>query len=91
MKRSTTIFVASITAAMLFSGCSSSSGGDTTCKDFLSHDKDKQTADVKTMLKNEHGGKEPSNGEVTLTKVSVLAFCKTKGKDSSKISDINHG
>jgi acid stress chaperone HdeA len=84
-----TVFAA---AALVLSGCSSitNKGGDTTCKEFNSQDEDKQKSEVAAMLKKKKG-EEPSNLEITATRVSAEAFCKTLGKDSSKIKDITGG
>jgi acid stress chaperone HdeA len=76
-------------AALVVSGCSSvlNKGGDTTCKEFNGQDQEKQKSEVAAMLKKQKG-QEPSNLEITATRVSVEVYCKTLGKDSSKISDI---
>jgi acid stress chaperone HdeA len=78
------------TMAILLSGCSSNAGGQTKCKDFNTQDTKKQTSEVAAMLKEEKG-REASNLELTATRVSAVAFCKTLGKQDSTISDINHG
>ncbi|MBS9535720.1 hypothetical protein KIH27_19215 [Mycobacterium sp. M1] len=77
-------------AAAVLAGCSSNKGGDTTCADFNKMDGQGQTDVIKQMLKDEKG-KEVSNLEVGATKMSARAFCKTMGKDSSKVKDINTG
>ena len=91
MNSSRRLLLAGVAIAVLFSGCSTNKAGDTTCKDFKSQDTSKQNSEITEMLKNQHGGKEPSSMEVSATRLSALAFCKTVGHDSSKISDINHG
>lgn len=78
-------------AAFLLSGCSAVSqvinkGGDTTCREFNGHDDEKQRSEVSKMLKD-RSGKEPSNMELSATRVAVSAYCKTIGKDSDKISN----
>lgn len=84
-----TVFVS---GSCVVGGCSSitdkitNKGGDTTCKEFNDQDDDKQRSEVTKMLKDQNG-KEASNMEVSATRVAVEAFCKTLGKDSSKISD----
>lgn len=72
-------------------GCSAGGkGGDTTCGDFNGMDTKGQTAVITQMLKDEKG-KEPSNLEISGTRLSAVAFCKTLGKDSSKVKDIKTG
>lgn len=81
-------------AALLFSGCSPSevinTGGDTKCKDFVTHDEKKQNDEVSKMLKDKNGT-EPSGLELTATRTSVSAYCQTVGKPDSKISEAPHG
>jgi acid stress chaperone HdeA len=79
-------------AALVVSGCSSviNKGGDTTCKDFNSQDTEKQKSEVAAMLK-EKKGEEASNLEINATRVSVEVFCKTLGKDNSKIKEVTAG
>jgi acid stress chaperone HdeA len=81
--------VAGASTMLLLSGCGSD-GGKTTCRDFNSMNQKDQNSAVSKMLKDEKG-KEASNLEITATRISAAAFCKTAGKDSSTISDINHG
>lgn len=83
---------AALLVATMFAltGCSAVSevvnrGGDTTCGDFNSHDDEKQRSEVSKMLKDKNGH-EPSNMELSATRVAVSAYCKTIGKDSDKIS-----
>jgi len=92
MQRPQLLLSATLSIAMLLSGCAGSNnkGGDTTCEEFNSHDSSIQTADVAQMLEDQKG-KEASNMEVTVTKLSVQAFCKTLGKQSNKIRDISTG
>jgi len=81
-------------AALLFSGCSPSqiinTGGDTKCKDFTSQDEKKQNEEVSKMLKDKSGA-EPSNMEVTATRLSAATYCQTIGKPDTKISEAPHG
>lgn len=77
-------------AAVLLSGCSSNEAGATKCKDFNTQDQKTQTSEVAAMLKDQKG-KDASNFEISATRISAVAFCKTKGKPDSTISDINHG
>jgi acid stress chaperone HdeA len=92
MKRFSLAVVTVLTvAAFVLGGCSSVSkvinkGGDTTCQEFNSHDDEKQRSEVSKMLKD-RSGSEPSNLELSGTRVAVSAYCKTIGKDSDKISN----
>lgn len=85
----TTIAVAGSVAALL-TGCSNNAAGATKCKDFNTQDHKTQDSEVAAMLKQEKG-KEASELEITATRLSATAFCKTLGKQDSTISDINHG
>jgi acid stress chaperone HdeA len=80
-------------AALLFSACSASqiinTGGDTKCKDFTSQDEKKQNDEVTKMLKDK-GGSEPSNLQVTATRLSAATYCQTVGKPETKISEAPH-
>lgn len=92
MTRFSSAVVAVFAAAVfVLGGCSAVSkvtnqGGDTTCKDFKGQDNDKQESEVSKMLKDKNGS-EPSNMELSATRMAVDAYCKTLGKDSSKISE----
>ncbi|GFG65232.1 hypothetical protein MKUB_27220 [Mycobacterium kubicae] len=81
-------------AALLFSGCSASkvinTGGDTKCKDFTSQDENKQNSEISKMLKDKSGA-DPSNIELSATRLSVTTYCQTVGKPDSKISEAPHG
>ena len=92
MKR--TVAAAVAIAALLLSDCSASqiinTGGDTKCKDFTAQDEKKQDQEISKMLKDKSGA-EPSNLEITATRVSASAYCQTIGKPDSKISEAPHG
>jgi acid stress chaperone HdeA len=81
-------------AMLLFSGCSASqvinTGGDTRCKDFTTQDEKKQNEEISKMLKDKSGA-EPSNLEISTTRLSALTYCQTVGKQDSKISEAPHG
>ncbi|MFZ0228515.1 MAG: hypothetical protein WA622_21290 [Mycobacterium sp.] len=81
-------------AALLFSGCSVSqvinTGGDTKCKDFTTQDEKKQNDEVSKMLKDKSGA-DPSNLEITATRLSAATYCQTIGKPDTKISEAPHG
>ena len=92
MKR--TVAAAIATAALLLSGCSASqiinTGGDTKCKDFTTQDEKKQNSEISKMLKDK-SGTEPSNLEISATRISASAYCQTVGKPDTKISEAPHG
>jgi acid stress chaperone HdeA len=85
--------VAIVIAALLFSGCSASqllnTGGNTQCKDFTAQDEKKQDQEVSKMLKDK-SGTDPSNLEITATRLSAATYCQTVGKPDSKISQAPH-
>ena len=82
------------TAAALFSGCSASqvinTGGDTQCKDFTTQDEKKQNDEISKMLKDK-SGTDPTNLQISATKLSVMTYCQTVGKPDTKISEAPHG
>jgi acid stress chaperone HdeA len=81
-------------AVLLSSACSVSqiinTGGDTKCKDFITQDEKKQNDEVSKMLKDKNGT-DPSNLEISATRLSVMAYCQTVGKPDTKISEAPHG
>ena len=79
-----------LTAALLFGGCSTNDGGETTCKEFNTHDEATQNSAISKMLKDENGT-DPSNLEITATRLSALTYCKTLGKEDTKIHEAAHG
>ncbi len=83
-----------VVGMLLFSACSASevvnTGGDTKCKDFTAQDEKKQDDEVSKMLKDKSGA-DPSNLEISATRASVVAYCKTLGTPDSKISEAPHG
>ena len=84
-----------ITVAALLSGACSASqiintGGDTKCKDFTTQDEKKQNDEVTKMLKDKNGT-DPSNIEISATRLSALTYCQTVGKPDTKISEAPHG
>ena len=81
------VAVAVCVAAMItLAGCSSASGGSTTCGKYLNMSSSNQTKVVTQMLKD-HGG-STSNGNITLTKASVWAYCNMMGSNSSTIDGV---
>jgi acid stress chaperone HdeA len=79
--------------ALLLSGCNASqvinTGGDTKCKDFTSQDEKKQNEEMTKMLKD-RGGAEPSNIELSATRLTLMTYCQTIGTPDSKISQAPH-
>jgi acid stress chaperone HdeA len=89
------VAVAAMTLGVLVSsGCSASkvinTGGDTRCKDFVEQDEKKQDDEISKMLKDKSGA-DPSNLEISATRLSVSTYCKTVGSPDSKISEAPHG
>ncbi|KAA0086957.1 hypothetical protein CIW52_03510 [Mycolicibacterium sp. P9-64] len=90
MKRSAGVLFSGLVAGVLLVGCSPSvTGGDTACKDFVGADEKTQNEAVAKMLKDEKG-QEPATLETTGTRISVVAFCQTAGKQDSKIKEAPH-
>lgn len=81
-------------SVLLSSACSASqvinTGGDTKCKDFTTQDEKKQNDEVSKMLKDKNGG-DPTNVEISATRLSVTTYCQTLGKPDTKISEAPHG
>jgi len=87
-KRVVTALVVALVATATLTGCSSqNNGGKTTCGEYRAMSSSKQTAVVTKMLQDE--GQSTANGLITLTKLSVSAYCATLGSDSSTIDQIN--
>jgi len=75
-------------AVATLTACSSANnGGKTTCGDYRNMNSSKQTDVVTKMLQDE--GQSTANGNITLTKLSVSAYCATVGSNSSTIDGIN--
>ena len=94
MKRIVYSILAASAAAAVMSGCSASeivnTGGDTKCKDYLTQDEKKQNDEVSKMLKDKSGS-DPSNLQITATRLSAATYCQTLGKPDSKIDEAPHG
>lgn len=88
------VFAALALGVLLSGGCSASqvinTGGDTKCKDFAEQDEKKQDDEITKMLKDK-SGTDPTGLEISATRLSVSAYCKTLGKPDSKISEAPHG
>jgi acid stress chaperone HdeA len=90
MKRSAGVLLSGLAAGAMLVGCSPAvTGGDTACKDFAGADEKTQNEAVAKMLKDEKG-QEPATLETTGTRISVVAFCQTAGKQDSKIKEAPH-
>jgi acid stress chaperone HdeA len=88
------VLAAAAMATLLFSGCSASevinTGGDTKCKDFTTQDEKKQNDEVTKMLKDK-SGVQPTNLEISATRLSAQTYCQTLGTPDTKISQAPHG
>ena len=90
MKRSAGVLFSGLVAGVMLVGCSPAiTGGDTACKDFVWADEKTQNEAVAKMLKDERG-REPATLETTGTRLSVMTFCQTIGKQDSKIKEAPH-
>lgn len=92
MNRLTMMLVTGLAAGALVTGCSSAvmnQGGDTKCKDFTAADEKTQHETITKMLKDE-GKNEPSNLELSGTRVAVQTYCQTVGTPDSTISQTPH-
>ncbi len=83
-----------VITALLSGACSASqvinTGGDTKCKDFTTQDEKKQNEEVSKMLKDK-SGTDPTNVEISATRLSALTYCQAVGKPDTKISEAPHG
>jgi acid stress chaperone HdeA len=88
------ITIAIAAAGILLSGCSASqivnTGGDTKCKDFTTQDEKKQNDEISKMLKDK-SGQDPTNLQISATRLSAQTYCQTLGKPETKISEAPHG
>ena len=91
MKRSASVLMSGVVAALVLGGCSAPSitGGDTTCKDFLAADDKTQTEAVTKMLKDEKGA-DAAQLEITGTKLAVQTYCQTAATPDTKIKSAPH-
>ena len=87
------VAAAAALAMLLVSGCSASqivnTGGDTKCQDFVTQDEKKQNDEVSKMLKDK-SGTEPTNLEISATRLSASTYCQTLAKKDSTISQAPH-
>ena len=91
MKHLKVVLLSALAAATFLSGCSeiTNPGGDTKCSDYQSNDEKTQNEAITKMLKDE-GKNEPSNAELTGTRLSITAYCQTVGKPDSTIKEAPH-
>ncbi|ANW62861.1 hypothetical protein [Mycolicibacterium tokaiense] len=93
MKRLSMLAVSGLAAVALLSGCSGdviNQGGDTKCKDFLTAEEKDQNESVSKMLKDENGT-DPSNLEITATRVAAQGYCQILGNEETMIKEAPHG
>ncbi|GJF13056.1 hypothetical protein NGTWS1803_23880 [Mycolicibacterium cyprinidarum] len=85
------ILVSTLAVSALLSGCSeiTNPGGDMKCSDYKSSDEKTQNEAITKMLKDE-GKNEPSNAELTGTRLSITTYCQTVGKPDNTIKEAPH-
>jgi acid stress chaperone HdeA len=78
-----------VLAVALLAGCSgaSNSGGDTTCRDFLTMRQDDMDATVAKLLKARNG-RNSSTTDVINTRIGIVAACSPADKGDVKIGDV---
>lgn len=79
--------VTAVAAAALITGCSGTSGGDTTCQEFLSQDSGAQRDTITDFLKSE--GESTQGAAVNAALLAVNGYCHSVGDSGTKIKDIN--
>lgn len=91
MTHAKVLLMSALAATAVLSGCSqvTNDGGDTTCADFQSAEEKDQNEAITKMLTDE-GKNEPSNAELTGTRLSISTFCQTVGKQDSTIKEAPH-
>jgi len=80
------VAVAAVLMLTAMGGCSSDSGGSTTCGNYLSMNNDDQAKVVTKMLDSR--GSSTDDGTILLTRLSVTAYCQANGSDSAHIDGI---
>lgn len=78
--------IAALAAALALGGCAKA-GADTTCRDFVAMSEADQTEQVQKMYKDKHG-EEPAAGAATALRAEAIAYCKTAGKEDTKIKEV---
>jgi len=92
MKTGLKVAAVSVVAAVSLAGlvgCSSDKGSKTTCGDYLGMSSGDQTKAVTKMLQDH--GDSTANGNIALSKLSVQAYCRTVGSNSSTIDGVYGG
>jgi acid stress chaperone HdeA len=87
-----TLLVSGLAAAAILTGCSTAllnQGGETKCKDFTSADESRQKEVINKMIKDQRGT-DPMALELNGTRLAVLTYCQTIGKQDSRISEAPH-
>lgn len=82
------VFAAVGLCLLVACGGSPGAGGDTSCGDFKELSSSDQSEVIKDFLSSK-GKSDPSNFEVSATRVSAVAYCKTAGSDTSPIRGID--
>lgn len=80
------IATTALVAALALGGCSKA-GAETTCKDFVAMSEADQDEQVQKMYKDKHGS-DPAAGAVTALRAEAVVFCKTAGKEDTKIKEV---
>ena len=94
MTRAKVVLLSAVSAIAELSGCSqvaevTNEGGDTTCGDFAGCDEKKQNETITKMLTDE-GKNEPSNAELTGTRLSITTYCQVAGNQDTAIKQAPH-
>ena len=69
-------------------GGSANAGGATKCGDYMKMSSSQQESVIKKFFE-EKGDKNPSNGNIMLSKQSAKLYCSTAGGDSDPIRNID--
>ncbi len=77
---------AALIAALTLGGCAKA-GAETTCKDFVAMSESDQNEQVQKMYKDKHGT-DPAAGATTALRAEALTYCKTVGKEDTKIKEV---
>lgn len=80
------VVVVALVAALALGGCAKA-GADTTCKDFVAMSEADQSEQVQRMYNAKHG-EDPSAGATTALRTETVVYCKTAGKEDTKIEEV---
>jgi acid stress chaperone HdeA len=91
-RKAACLAAAAVSAVAILASCSGEGllgnrGGDTSCGDFRKQDDAAQNETVKEYLR-EKNGRDPYNIEVTSTKLVMVGYCETFGRDSDPIRSV---